>query len=144
MASVFTQIIKGEAPARFIWKDGVAVAFLTINPITPGHVLVVPRKEIDHWEQMDTATFTHLSDVAQKVGRAVKVAYNAERIGLIISGLEIPHVHLHVLPVSSPESFDFTKADPNPDPKELDAAAKRMRNSLRASGYLEYVPNEPV
>ncbi len=84
MATVFTHIINGDLPGRFVWKDGQAVAFLTIEPVTPGHVLVIPRKEIDHWEQIDTATFTHLSDVAQKVGRAVKDAFGAPRIEILI------------------------------------------------------------
>ena len=139
MASVFTMIINGDLPGRFVWKDGQAVAFLTINPVTPGHVLVVPRKEVDHWEQMDTASFTHLSDVAQKVGRAVKVAFDAPRMGLLIAGLEVPHVHLHVFPAHSLESFDLTNAQTDPDPAELDAAADKIRAALRDTGYGEYV-----
>lgn len=139
MASVFTMIINGDLPGRFVWKDGQAVAFLTINPVTPGHVLVVPRKEVDHWEQMDTASFLHLSDVAQKIGRAVKVAFDAPRMGLLIAGLEVPHVHLHVFPAHSLESFDLTNAQADPDPAELDAAADRIRAALRDTGYGEYV-----
>lgn len=144
MASVFTQIINGELPGRFVWKDGVAVAFLTINPVTPGHVLVVPRKEIDHWEQMDTATFTHMSDVSQKIGRAVKTAFDAPRMGMLIAGLEVPHVHIHVFPALSLESFDLSKAQADPSPAELDEAATKIRSSLRHMGYREYVPDEPA
>ncbi len=139
MASVFTQIINGDLPGRFIWKDGQAVSFLTINPITQGHVLVVPRKEVDHWEQMDTATFTHMSDVAQKVGRAVKDAFDAPRMGLLIAGFEVPHVHLHVFPARSMEIYDLANADPNPDPAQLDSDAEKIRESLRGLGYGEYV-----
>lgn len=139
MASVFSMIINGELPGRFVWKDGQAVAFLTINPVTPGHVLVVPRKEVDHWEQMDTASFTHLADVAQKVGRAVKEAFDAPRMGLLIAGLEVPHVHIHVFPATSMEIFDLANAQKDPDPAELDAAAEKIRNALIATGYREYV-----
>ncbi|MDL9936886.1 HIT family protein [Gordonia sp. ABSL1-1] len=139
MASVFSMIINGELPGRFVWKDGQAVAFLTIEPVTPGHVLVVPRKEIDHWEQIDTASFTHLSDVAQKVGRAVKDAFDAPRMGLLIAGLEVPHVHLHVFPALTMQTFDLANANKNVSPEELDAAAAKIRSSLRGLGYGEYV-----
>lgn len=139
MASVFTMIINGELPGRFVWKDGQAVAFLTINPVTPGHLLVVPRKEVDHWEQMDTASFTHLADVAQKVGRAVKEAFDAPRMGMLIAGLEVPHVHIHVFPAASMEIFDLANAEKDPDPAELDAAADKIRSALRDTGYGEYV-----
>ncbi|MFW0783290.1 HIT family protein [Gordonia sp. CPCC 206044] len=139
MSSVFTKIINGELPGRFVWRDGQAVAFLTINPITPGHVLVVPRKEVDHWEQMDTASYTHLSDVAQKVGRAVKKAFDAPRIGMLIAGFEVPHVHLHVFPAVSMDIYDLSTAAKDPDPAELDAAAEKIRAALRETGYQEYV-----
>ncbi|WOC12785.1 HIT family protein [Gordonia sp. MP11Mi] len=139
MASVFTHIINGDLPGRFVWKDGQSVGFLTINPVTPGHVLVVPRKEIDHWEQIDTPTFTHLTDVSQKIGRAVKDAFDAPRMGLLIAGLEVPHLHIHVFPAHSLESFDLSKADQDPSPEALDDAAAKIRASLRGLGYGEYV-----
>lgn len=139
MPSVFTHIINGDLPGRFVWKDGLSVGFLTINPVTPGHVLVVPRKEIDHWEQIDTPTFAHLTDVSQKVGRAVKDAFDAPRMGLLIAGLEVPHLHIHVFPAHSLETFDLSKAEQDPSPESLDDAAARIRASLRALGYGEYV-----
>ena len=141
MASVFTKIINGELPGRFVWKDGQAVAFLTIEPVTPGHVLVVPRKEVDHWEQMDTAAFTHLSDVAQKVGRAVKEAFDAPRMGLLVAGLEVPHVHVHVFPALSMEAFDLGNARKDVTGEELDADAEKIRKALRGRGFGEYVPD---
>ena len=139
MASVFSMIINGDLPGRFVWKDGEAVAFLTIEPVTPGHVLVVPRAEVDHWEQMDTAAFAHLSAVAQNVGRAVKDAFDAPRLGLLIAGLEVPHVQVHVCPALSLETFDLANANKNARPEDLDAAAEKIRASLRSLGYGEYV-----
>ncbi|VTR09460.1 HIT family protein [Clostridioides difficile] len=139
MASVFSMIINGDLPGRFVWKDGEAVAFLTIEPVTPGHVLVVPRAEVDHWEQMDTAAFAHLSAVAQNVGRAVKDAFDAPRMGLLIAGLEVPHVHVHVFPALSMQTFDLANANKNARPEDLDAAAEKIRASLRSLGYGEYV-----
>lgn len=144
MATIFTRIINGELPGRFVWKDGQSVGILTINPVTPGHVLVIPRKEIDHWEQIDTPTFTHLSDVSQKIGRAVKQAYDAPRMGLLIAGLEVPHLHIHVFPAWSEELFDLRAAETDPDPDLLDESARRIRASLRAMGYQENVPDEPA
>ena len=141
MASVFTHIINGDIPGRFVWKDGQAVAFLTIEPVTPGHLLVVPRKEIDHWEQIDTATFTHLSDVAHKVGRAVKEAFDAPRMGLLIAGLEVPHVHLHVFPALAMETFDLSNAAKDVAPETLDEHAAKIRRSLVDLGYRENVPD---
>ncbi|ASR01584.1 HIT family protein [Gordonia rubripertincta] len=139
MASVFSMIINGDIPGRFVWKDGEAVAFLTIEPVTPGHVLVVPRNEVDHWEQIDSSLFAHLSGVAQKVGQAVKDAFDAPRIGLLIAGLEVPHVHIHVFQGLSLETFDLANADKNASPEDLDAAAEKIRASLRSLGYGEYV-----
>lgn len=141
MASVFTKIINGEIPGRFVWKDDRVVAFMTIEPVTDGHVLVVPRDEVDHWEQMDATAFAHLSEVAQTVGRAVKKAFDAPRIGLLIAGLEVPHVHLHVFPGLSLETFDLANADKNASAEKLDAAAEKIRAALRDGGSGEYVPD---
>ncbi len=104
-------------------------------------MLVVPRNEVDHWEQMDSTLFAHLSGVAQKVGQAVKDAFDAPRIGLLIAGLEVPpHVHIHVFQGLSLETFDLANANKNASPPEdLDAAAEKIRASLRSLGYGEYV-----
>ncbi|MFT4042104.1 MAG: HIT family protein [Gordonia sp. (in: high G+C Gram-positive bacteria)] len=141
MSSVFTKIINAELPGRFVWKDDVAVAFLTIEPVTAGHVLVVPREEVDHWEQIDTATFAHLSDVSQKIGRAVKQAFGAPRIGLLIAGFEVPHVHIHVFPAVSMAAYDLSHVRRDVPAAELDGDADTIRGALRAIGYGEYVPD---
>ncbi|GAA1457411.1 HIT family protein [Williamsia maris] len=138
MASVFSMIINGDIPGRFVWKDDTAVAFLTINPVTPGHVLVVPREEIDHWEQVDPAVFAHLTAVSQTVGQATRDAFDAPRMGLLIAGLEVPHLHIHVFPAHSLETFDLALAEKDPDPASLDDAATRIRAALRAAGHEEH------
>jgi diadenosine tetraphosphate (Ap4A) HIT family hydrolase len=135
MASVFSMIINGDIPGRFVWKDDTAVAFLTINPVTPGHVLVVPREEIDHWEQVDPQVFAHLTAVAQTIGQATKTAFDAPRMGLLIAGLEVPHLHIHVFPAHSLDTFDLGNAEKDPDPAALDDAAARIREALRAAGH---------
>jgi histidine triad (HIT) family protein len=137
MASVFTKIIAGELPGRFVWKDERAVAFLTINPLKPGHTLVVPRDEVDHWLDLEPPLALHLMSVSQKVGQALQRAFRPTKVGMIIAGLEVPHVHLHLVPVTGLGDFDFSKADKSPDPKEMDRAADRIRGALRDAGHRE-------
>ncbi len=110
MASVFTMIINGEIPGHFVYRDDTCVAFLSIDPLSPGHTLVVPILEIDHWIDLDTDLMTHLMLVAQRVARAIDAVYRPEKVGLMIAGLEVPHVHLHVTPVNSVTDLDFANA----------------------------------
>ncbi|MBW2712634.1 MAG: HIT family protein [Deltaproteobacteria bacterium] len=129
MASVFTQIMKGEIPGHFVWEDDDCVALLTIQPIRPGHVLVIPREEINHWDDVPPAIAGHLMQVAQKVAKAVKRAYPAKRVGLMIAGLEVPHTHLHVMPIDDMSDFDFRKAS-SPTAEELSEVAELIRKAL--------------
>jgi histidine triad (HIT) family protein len=130
MATLFTKIIEGEIPGRFVWRDDRAVAFLTIAPITHGHTLVVPIEEVDHWVDLDQDLAAHLMELARRVGRAQMQAFSPRRIGLIVAGLEVPHCHLHVLPIDSEGDLSFARADHSPDPARLDAAAETLRAAL--------------
>jgi histidine triad (HIT) family protein len=135
MATLFTKIIEGEIPGRFVWRDDRAVAFLTIAPIAPGHVLVVPIDEVDHWVDLEPDLAAHLMEVARVVGRAQMRAFTPTRIGLIIAGLEVPHCHLHLVPIDTEADLSFAKADPDPAPDALDDAAERLRAGLRDEGH---------
>jgi diadenosine tetraphosphate (Ap4A) HIT family hydrolase len=135
MSSVFSKIIAGELPGRFVWRDPDVAAFLTINPIRPGHTLVVPIREVDHWTDLDPELMARLSGVAQAVGKAQMEAFQPTRVGLMIAGLEVPHVHLHVIPIHRLQDMDFANADPSPRAEDLDAAADAIRRKLRALGY---------
>ncbi|MGV3759767.1 MAG: HIT family protein [Actinomycetota bacterium] len=137
MSTLFTRIIDGELPGRFVWADDEVVAFLTINPIAPGHVLVVPRAEVDHWLDLDPALAQRLMAVAQVVGQAQMDAFSPTRIGMIIAGLEVPHTHLHLIPIDTEADLSFAKADPSPAPEALDDAAERLRSALRGMGRPE-------
>jgi len=137
MASVFTKIIDGEFPGRFVWKDERAVAFLTINPVSPGHTLVVTREEVDHWIDLDPDLAKHVMGVCHGVGRAIQRAFDPKKVGQSIVGIEVPHVHVHLIPINAIADLDFSKADPNPKPEDLDAAAERIRDALRSLGYSE-------
>jgi len=134
MATLFTRIIDGELPGRFVYRDETAVAFLTIAPICPGHTLVVPRLEVDHWVDLPDEVAAHCAVVARRVGAAQMRAFDAERIALVIAGLEVPHTHLHVLPIRSEADIDFRKADAGVDPAELDDVAARLRRALGEHG----------
>lgn len=137
MPSLFTRIIDGDLPGRFVWRDELAVGFLTINPIRPGHTLVVPRLEVDHWLDLPSHLMNHLTTVAQAIGRAQMHAFAAERVGLIIAGLEVPHVHLHVLPINTEADLDLAGADRSPLDADLDHAANRLRDALRTAGQAD-------
>jgi histidine triad (HIT) family protein len=132
VATVFTKIIAGELPARFVWKDEVCVAFLSINPLTAGHVLVVPRQEIDHWLDLDATTRDHLFGVAQRIGRALERVYVPEKVGLMLAGLEVPHVHVHLVPIWRVSDLDFANAAKHVDGEALEREAEKIRSALGA------------
>jgi histidine triad (HIT) family protein len=134
MASIFSRIIDGDLPGRFVYRDEICVAFLTIAPICEGHTLVVPRAEVDHWIDLDAATVAHLSTVAREIGLAQRTAFGAERVSLIIAGLEVPHTHLHVLPIKSEADIDFGRADSSVAPEQLDRVAEALRTALGPLG----------
>jgi diadenosine tetraphosphate (Ap4A) HIT family hydrolase len=137
MASVFTMIINGELPARFVWKDDRCVAFLSINPLTDGHVLVVPREEIDHWLDADDDLLTHLMTVSRTIGEAIQRAYDPAKVGMMIAGLEVPHLHVHLAPINGLPDLNFANADPSPAPERLDHVADTLRGALRELGHPE-------
>jgi len=130
MASVFTMIINGDLPGRFVHEDDDVVAFLTIEPMTQGHTLVVPRAEVDNWQDVDPALFRKVMDVSQLIGRAVCKAFGAQRAGMIIAGLEVPHLHVHVFPAYNLTDFGFANVDRNPSAESLDTAQAKIRAAL--------------
>ncbi|OPX09333.1 HIT family protein [Mycobacterium sp. AT1] len=130
MASVFTKIINREIPGRFVYEDDDVVAFLTIEPMTQGHTLVVPRAEIDNWQDVDAGVFANVMAVAQRIGKAQSKAFDVERTGLIIAGLEVPHLHVHVFPARNLSDFGFAGVDRNPSPESLDEAQAKIVAAL--------------
>jgi histidine triad (HIT) family protein len=132
--SIFTKIIDGDIPGTFVWKDEQCVAFLSIAPMRPGHTLVVPRQEVDHWIDLDPALALHLFTVAQTIGKAQQQAFAPRRVGVMIVGDEVPHTHIHVVPIDSAGELSFDHADPNPPEGALDAAASKLRSALRDQG----------
>ena len=130
MASVFTEIIRGEEPAWFVWRDDRCVAFLAATPVRPGHLLVVPIAEVDDWLHLEDDDAAHLLAVARTLGRAVKSAFAPRRVGLMIAGFDVAHVHLHVVPLEDPHDLDYDNQRPDVDDTELDAVRSRILDAL--------------
>lgn len=137
--SIFTQIIRGELPARVVWSDEQVVAFLSTAPLSPGHTLVVPRQEVDHWIDLEPALLHHVMSVAQEVAKAIQAAFRPVKVGMVIAGIEVRHAHVHLAPINAVRDLDFARQDSSPDPTGLDAAAVRIRASLRELGHSDVV-----
>ena len=130
MPTIFSRIIAGEIPGTFVWTDDICVAFMSINPINHGHTLVVPRLEVDQWTDLSVDVAAHLMTVSHTIGSAQKLAFECERIGMMIVGFEVPHVHIHLIPASSMDHFSFANAAVTPDFADIGRAAEAIRTSL--------------
>jgi histidine triad (HIT) family protein len=122
-------IINGDIPGHFVYRDDRCVAFLSIEPLTEGHTLIVPIVEIDHWIDLEPEMAAHLIKVAQRVGQAIDEVYSPRRVGLLIVGDEVPHVHIHVTPISSARDLDFVNAG-SATSEELAAVAARLSDAI--------------
>lgn len=139
MASIFSKIIDGQIPSRMLWEDEQCVSFLDVRPLATGHALVVPRQETDLWTDLGSSTAAHLTEVSHAIGRAQMAVFSPARIGLMIAGFEVPHTHIHVVPMTSMAQLDFTNADPNPDQEQLDVQLGLLRSALDDAGHSSVV-----
>ncbi|MHA2789799.1 HIT family protein [Corynebacterium sp. S7] len=132
MSSVFTKIINGELPGRFIYRDEEVVAFLSINPVAYGHTLVIPVEEVDKWTDLKPETWMALNEVAQSIGRALVDSFGAERAAYLIAGFEVPHTHIHVFPANDMSGYNLSAAmsTDETDPEKMDQAAEKLREAL--------------
>lgn len=130
MATIFTRIIAGEIPGTFVHRDDRCVAFMSINPLAPGHTLVVPIEEVEHWVDMSAELSSHIFAVAHRIARAQQQAFACERVGMIIAGYEVPHTHLHLIPTNSMSQFDFANAARTVSRDDLEAAAAAIIDRL--------------
>jgi len=138
MASVFSLIMEGKIPGNFVWKDDVAIAILTIQPIRQGHVLVIPRMEVDQWSDLPLDVISHLTQVSHKIANALKVAFPAKRVGMMIAGLEVPHTHIHLVPMDSMDDLSFAFAS-NADAAALKETAEKIRQTLQSQGHAQAI-----
>ncbi len=129
MASIFTRIIQGEIPSYKIAEDENFYAFLDINPNAPGHTLCVPKKEVDRILDLDEDTYSGLMAFARKVGLALEAAIDCQRVGITVIGLEVPHVHVHLIPLRSMADATFSSKT-SLSPEEFEEIAQRIRAKL--------------
>ncbi|MBU6201172.1 MAG: HIT family protein [Acidobacteria bacterium] len=130
MPSVFTRIIAREIPGTFVHEDEHCAAFMTINPIAPGHLLVVPRAEVDQWIDLDPVSAEATFAAARRLAEAQRHTFACERVALVVAGFEVPHCHLHLIPASSMADLDFARAATNASRADLEDAAARIRAAL--------------
>ncbi len=110
MASIFTKIIAGELPSYKIYEDALTFSFLALDQVNLGHVLVIPKEEINHWFDTPPDTFTQVGLNSQKIAKAIKTATGCPRVGVMVAGFEVPHYHVHLIPAWSIPDLDFKKA----------------------------------
>ena len=130
MPTIFTRIIEGSIPGTFVYRDDQCVVFMSINPISNGHVLVVPIQEVDHWVDLPPALSAHLFAVSHRISLALHKAFPCERIGLIIAGYEIDHCHIHLIPTQSMADLNFANAAESVDRTTLESNAALIQANL--------------
>ncbi len=136
MASIFTKIINREIPGHFVWEDEHCFSIMTIQPIREGHLMVIPKMEVNHWDDVPSSIATHLMMVSQKIAKAIKAVIPCKRVGVSIIGLEVPHTHIHLIPIDNMGDLDFSLAQ-EVSPERLAATSEMIRNALQARGYSE-------
>lgn len=130
MASIFTKIINGEIPSYKIAEDENYFAFLDINPLAKGHTLVIPKKEIDYIFDLDDSMYAGLWSFAKKISHAVEKAVPCKRIGIAVIGLEVPHTHIHLIPINSVRDMNFARPKLQLSKQEFEETAKKIREHL--------------
>jgi len=130
MTTIFTRIIEGQIPGTFVYRDSLCVAFLSINPLAAGHVLVVPIEEVDHWIDMSPELSAHMFTVSHRISRAISNVFPCTRVGLIIAGYEINHCHIHLIPTNTMQQLNFANAAPNIDRDTLESHAELLTQAL--------------
>lgn len=130
MASIFTRIINREIPGHIVAENENYIAFLDITPLVQGHTLVVPKKESDYIFDLEDDTLAGLNVFAKQVAHAVKKAIPCKRIGVAVIGLEVPHVHMHLVPMNTVGDINFTKPKLTPTQEELATVANKIRSAF--------------
>ena len=140
MSTLFSKIINGEIPGRFLWQDEDCVSFLTIGPLTLKNRFIKSAAKVDKWTDAAPELLAKLMTVAQRIGQAQISVFGAPRAGVTIAGFEVEHVHVHVFPAYGMENFDFGTVNDQPDPAAMDRFAEKLREALRSAGHEEFVP----
>lgn len=129
MASIFTRIIRGEIPCYRVGEDDRFLAFLDINPVRKGHTLVIPKVEVDRFFDLPADVLSGILPFAQGVARRIEAVVPCDRIGMSVVGLEVPHAHMHLIPIDSLNDMDFTRPKVKMSNEEIAALAEQIRNA---------------
>ena len=130
MSSIFTKIINGDIPCYKIAEDAHYMAFLDVFPLKKGHTLIVPKKEIDYLFDLESETYLGLMDFSKKVAIAIKLAYPCKRIGMTVIGLEVPHAHIHLIPISAMNDMNFSNEKLTLTKQEFEVCAENIKAFL--------------
>lgn len=130
MASIFTKIVNREIPGHIVAESNHYLAFLDINPLVEGHTLVIPKKEVDYIYDLDDDTLAGLHLFSKKVAIAIKKVIDCERVGVAVVGLEVPHAHIHLIPIISMDDMNFENPKMSPSNEELSETAKKISESF--------------
>jgi len=130
MPTIFTRIINREIPAYIVGEDDRHIAFLDINPLVPGHTLVVPKQEIDYLFDLNEQAYTELQLFGKKVAEGLKKAIPCIKIGVAVVGLEVPHCHIHLIPMNSMDDMNFSRPKLNPSPEQLKSVADAIGQEI--------------
>ncbi len=130
MSTIFTKIIRGEIPSYKIAEDENYYAFLDINPLAKGHTLVIPKQEVDYIFDLDSKTLEGLFSFAQKVAKGIEKVVECKRIGIAVLGLEVPHAHVHLIPINGIYDIDFSKPKLKFTAEEFNEIAESIRKQL--------------
>jgi histidine triad (HIT) family protein len=130
MPSIFSKIIAGEIPSHKIAETELYFAFLDIMPLAYGHVLVIPKKETDYIFDIESNEYKGLWEFAQLIAKAIKKAVPCKKIGIAVVGLEVPHAHIHLVPINSVEDMNFSKPKLKPSQEELAEIAEKIKQNL--------------
>ena len=130
MASIFTKIINKEIPAHIVAESDEFLAFLDINPLVEGHTLVIPKKEVDYFFDLDDQTLSRINVFAKKVAKAIDATIPCERVGVTIIGLEVPHAHVHLIPINNVDDMNFGRMKLSPSKEDLAETAAKIKANL--------------
>ncbi len=130
MASIFSKIIAGEIPCHRVYEDDKHLAFLDINPLAMGHVLCVPKMEVDYMYDLTDDALADLWKFTIPVAKAIDKSMDCLRVGSAVIGLEVPHVHIHLIPLQSVEDINFSRPKLNPSKEDLSDIAQRIRDHI--------------
>ena len=130
MASIFTRIVNREFPAHVVAEDDKHMAFLDINPLVMGHCLVIPKREVDYIYDLSDDEISALNLFAKKVAKAIEGTVTCSRIGITVIGLEVPHAHIHLIPINSMDDMNFSRPKLSPSQEELAEVASKIAQNF--------------